>query len=135
MKKIILTTILVAIFWSAFDFLIHNVYLDPEYQSTPGLWRTKEEIFSFWWMPLLTVVASFFFVWTYCCDVGNKSFKKGTVFGTKIGVIMGLGWFGMYCVLPISMHLAVVWGLSTVFALALGGAIVGKMIKECGCPK
>lgn len=138
MKKIVLSSFLIFIVWSLFDFFVHGLLFQDFYEKTSSLWRPMKEIQSFWWVHIITFTCAFLFSWLYCCHTSNehKSIYKGVSFGAKIGAIFGLIMgYGLYAIMPIPLSMAHAWFISTFLAFAVGGILAASVIKDCQCPR
>lgn len=130
MKKIILSVVAVFIAWSIMDYLIHGWILRSSYEATASLWRPMGEM-KMGVMYLAVLIASIPFVVIF-----SRFFsKRGIASGLKYGLWFGLGTgvsmgYGSYSVMPIPYHMAFTWFLGSVIEAAIGGMIVGAIIKE-----
>ena len=134
LKRNVLAVLAVFVAWSVLDIVIHGVILGQTYKDTAQMWRPENEMK----MGLLHVVgfiSAVAFVCLYACFVGRKSVARGIafglVFGLGIGVSMG---YGTYAVQPIPYKLALTWFLGTVVEAAVGGLLVGAIVKETPSP-
>ena len=129
-KRFLLAVVAVFIAWSLLDFIIHGLVLKSTYEATASLWRPMEQM-KMGVMHVATAVYALAFVAIYAALVTPKSMaaslKYGTLFGVATGVSMG---FGSYSVMPIPLHLAVVWCVGALVEMIVAGAIVGAVIKE-----
>ena len=130
MKKIILSTIAVFLAWSVMDFILHSVILSASYAATASLWRPMGEM-KMGVMYVAGLIASLAFVVIFARFFSNKGIitglKYGLWFGLGAGVSMG---YGSYSVMPIPYHMAFTWFLGSVIEGAVGGIILGAIIKE-----
>lgn len=136
MKKILISTGAIFVFWFLFDFLVHGVLLKGLYEQTASLWRPMAEIQGAWWMHLISIAIAFIFSWLWCCSVKNemRNPKGGLCFGSKLGTIYGLSMgLGMYAVMPIPMALALSWMVASIVSFAGAGLIAALIIKDCCC--
>jgi hypothetical protein len=111
------------------DFAIHGVILASSYASTPSLWRPMSEM-KMTVMYLSVLIAALCFVLVYVLFFARRGvsigLRYGVVFGVGAGVSMG---YGSYSVMPIPYHMALTWFMGTVFEAAVGGAIVGAIVR------
>ena len=130
MKRIILAVIAVFVLWQALDFVIHGLILMKTYEATASLWRPMAEM-KMGLMRVVGVLTAIAFVCLYAWLIRDKSvatgLSYGLIFGVATGVSMG---FGTYCVVPVPLMLAVVWCAGTLVETALGGVLVGWIVKE-----
>ena len=130
MKRIILSVVALFIAWSVMDFIMHGVILKSAYTATGSLWRPMAEM-KMGVMYVSVLIASIAFVLIFSQFFSKKGvgmgLKNGLCFGIATGVSMG---YGSYSVMPIPYHMAFTWFLGSVIEAAIGGMIVGAIIKE-----
>lgn len=130
MKRIVLAVIAVFVLWQVLDFVIHGLILMKTYQETASLWRPMAEM-KMGLMRLVGLLTATAFVCLYAWLIRAKSVATGLSYGLVFGVASGVSMgFGTYCVMPIPLFLAVVWCAGTLIEMALGGALVGWIVKE-----
>jgi hypothetical protein len=132
MKRVILAVVVVFLAWSVMDFVIHGVILASSYAATPSLWRPMQEM-KMAVMYLTVLIAALCFVLVYALFFADKTIstglRYGVLFGVGVGVSMG---YGSYSVMPIPYHMALTWFLGSVVEAAVGGVILGAIVrKEC----
>ncbi len=127
MKRFALMSVAGFIFIFLSDWVIHGMLLMDMYEQTPQLWRVPEDMEVYFpWMTvnqiLLTLVLAFIFTRNF----EGKGMMEGVRFGVMFGLLTGLGAFGSYAYMPISLTLAFAWlgsmlvqvtGLGVIFAL------------------
>jgi hypothetical protein len=130
MKKIILSTIAVFLTWSIIDYILHGVILSSSYEATASLWRPMEEM-KMGVMYIAGLIAALAFVVVFARFFSEKGIitglKYGLWFGLGAGVSMG---YGTYSVMPIPYYMALTWFLGTLIEAAVGGIVLGAIIKE-----
>jgi len=130
MKKAILAVIAVFVAWSAMDFVIHGVLLRASYAATASLWRPMGEMKTAV-MYVTVFLASLCFVLVYALFFSRKGvptgLQYGLLFGLGTGVSMG---YGSFAVMPIPYHMAFTWFLGSVIEAAVGGMILGSIVRE-----
>ena len=128
-KRIILATLAVFALWSALDFVIHGLILGETYKATAQIWRPMAEM-KMGLIRIVTLISAVVFVCIYAGFVSNKTvcraIQYGVLFGIGAGVSMG---YGTYAVLPMPYKIALVWFLGTVVETALGGWVLGLIVK------
>ena len=130
-KRFAICTLIGFAFIFIFDFIVHGILLAPMYAETANLWRTLEEMENFRNYALLsqlalTVVLAFIFTRHF----EGKGIKEGIRFGSMLGVLMGIGAFGMYPYMPIPMELALAWFVSSFVEITLLGVIFSLIYKN-----
>jgi len=130
MKKLILSTIAVFFAWSVMDYIIHGMILGSSYAATASLWRPMGEM-KMGVMYVSVLIAALSFVVIFAQFFA----KKGIAAGLKYGLWLGLGagvsmGYGSYSVMPIPYHMAFTWFVGSIIEAAIGGMIVGAIIKK-----
>ena len=123
MKKIIISTVVLFIVWTAMDFFFHGYLLKDAYLATADLWRPMEEakmgLNSF----VVLVTAAIF---TIIYVVLIKRHSMGTVLlygflsGLSVGVAAG---YGSYAFMPIPYFMALIW-----FAVPIAKGVIGGIL-------
>ena len=130
MKRVILAVIAVFVAWSVMDFVIHGVILSSSYAATASLWRPMPEMKTSV-MYISVFIAALSFVFIYSLFFSRKGIRTGLqyglLFGLGAGVSMG---YGSYSVMPIPYHMAFTWFIGSVIEAAVGGVILGSIIRE-----
>lgn len=130
MKNNIIAIVVLFVAWSAIDFVVHGQLLASAYEATASLWRPVEEMKA-GLMSLVTLLIAIVFVFGYAKLVAAKSLVSGVHYGLAIGLVVALGFgFGTYGYMPIPMSMALTWFCYAVVSYLIGGAIVGKLVKE-----
>lgn len=129
-KRVLVAVIVVFVAWSAMDFVIHGVILRASYAATASLWRPTSEMKTSV-LYLSVFIAALAFVLIYSQFFSRKGIatglQYGLLFGLGTGVSMG---YGSYSVMPIPYHMALTWFLGTLVEAAIGGVILGAVIRE-----
>jgi hypothetical protein len=130
MKEISLATVAIFIVWSVLNFLVHGILLQPAYEETAELWRSKGEIkiglgyfVSFMSALGFVLIYKYFFIQKSL----NTALKFGLIYGLVAGANMG---FGTYAYMPISPFLAWVWFIDIAVGGLVAGWVVGLMVKS-----
>jgi hypothetical protein len=130
MKRVLLAVVAVFLAWSVLDFVIHGVILASSYAATPALWRPMNEMKTSV-MYISVLVAALCFVLVYTLFFARKGIstglRYGVLFGVGVGVSMG---YGSYSVMPIPYHMALTWFLGSVVEAAVGGVILGAIVRK-----
>jgi hypothetical protein len=129
-KRVILAVVAVFLAWSVMDFVIHGVILASSYAATPSLWRPMNEMkTSVLYISVLIAALSFVLVYSlFFARRGiSTGLQYGLLFGLGVGVSMG---YGSYSVMPIPYHMALTWFLGSLVEAAVGGVILGAIIRE-----
>lgn len=130
LRKAIIATAVIFILWSIIDFIMHGFILGGAYAQTAILWRPMEEM-SIWLIYLVTVITAVAFTLIYSLFIQDKKIstavKYGLLFGLGTGFSMG---YGSYAAMPIPAIIAHTWFLGTLVKTALGGVVLGVLVKK-----
>ena len=129
-RQIQLAIIVVFLFWSAVDYILHDYILTSSYKSTTDLWRASydEKIFTTY---LVVFVASLIFVSIYSMFFKTKTVKAGLIYGFLYGICAGITvGYGTYASMPIPKLVALGWFLGFTLKGLIGGGVLGLMVKE-----
>jgi hypothetical protein len=130
MIRILLAILAVFAAWSVLDFVMHGVVLAAAYQATAQLWRPMNQM-KMIVLHVTTLIAAIAFVIIYVRLISPKDIIRGLEYGLLFGIAAGVSMgFGTYSVMPIPLYMASVWLLGSIVEMALGGIIVGAIIKE-----
>jgi hypothetical protein len=130
LKRLLGSSLLILIVWTALDVLIHRVLLRQVYEDSASLWRPFDQM-----NVVLIYVVTFIligtFVFTYWLLVGPKSLAAGIRLGAYIGLALGISaGFGTYIHMPIPLSLAWAWMFGGWLKGVAAGAILGALITE-----
>jgi len=129
--RLLIAIVVGFIFVFGAEFVIHTIWLGPDYKATPQLWRPENEMMArFLWMVVGQFVAAATFVILWAFGPAYRA-DMGTAFA--YGLLMGL--FAQahtiisYVVTPMPGELAAKWffsGLAEAIVLALITAAIYK---------
>ncbi len=110
MKRLLLAFVVAYVVLFATDFLIHHVWLGPDYAATQQIWRPEADMKGrMMWMiggQVLMVIA-FVLLWTRWADTARVSCAFG--FGLLMGAFSGVWAIVLYVILPMPGALAAKW--------------------------
>ncbi len=130
-KKFIIAVVAVFIFFSAFDYVFHEILMKDAYEATANLWRPDEVIDQYFlWFMLGQFIFTLGFVALF-----TKAFKRGGIAeGAIFGLLLSILFFGnlsiWHAVLPSTGGLIVNWIIGTTIELILAGVIVAFIYKN-----
>jgi hypothetical protein len=131
MKKI-LAAVAVFVTWEILDFVVHGVILKSAYAATANLWRPEDEMIM-WVMFVAVFIAAVAFVAVFDRFFARKNARTGLGYGVWFGVGAGVSMgYGTYAVMPIPYAMAVTWCLGGIVEGALGGLVLGAILRERG---
>jgi len=130
MKRGLLAVVVLFIFWSLADYLIHGVLLSSMYQATSSLWRPMAEMKMFL-IYITVLISAIIFVLIYTLFFKNKGIGSGLGYGFLYGLGAGISMgYGTYAVLPIPYKMALIWFVGTVVEATLGGLLLGLLLSN-----
>ena len=130
-KKFIIAVVTVFIFFSAFDYVFHEILLKDAYEATSNLWRPDEVIDQYFlWFMLGQFIFTLGFVALF-----TKAFKRGGIAeGAIFGLLLSILFFGnlsiWHAVLPSTGGLIINWIIGTTIELIIAGIIVAFIYKN-----
>ena len=130
-KKFIIAVITVFIFFSAFDYVFHEILMKDAYEATSNLWRPDEVMDQYFlWFMLGQFIFTLGFVGLFA-----KAFKRGGIAeGVIFGLLLSILFFGnlsiWHAVLPSTGGLIINWIIGTTIELILAGIIVAFIFKN-----
>lgn len=106
----------------ASDFLIHALWLNPEYKATAQLWRTDPEMFTrFHWMLAAQLLGAVAFMMIWAQWIASSSMVTGSNFGLWFGLAQGIWAIIFYVVAPLPGEIAAKWfGAGVLQSIVLG---------------
>jgi len=130
MIRAILAVVAVFVVWTGLDMVIHGVILADAYAATAELWRPMDEM-KMYLIHLVVLISATAFVAIYAVLCARKGIMiavgYGVLFGVASGISMG---YGTYAVMPIPYTMAMVWFWGCVVEAALGGVLLGLILKK-----
>lgn len=143
-KACLISIVAVTLFLMGYGYVVHQIWLMPDYQATADMWRTPEEMKAFFpWCMLFPIAFAAIFTclfkkfqkgYAVCCPESAGSCcpikSGGMCFGLKLGLLLGLLMAQSYIWMPIPYELAVKW-----FFAGLGeglgvGIILGMITRK-----
>lgn len=133
MKKLVLATIVAYIVLMGTNYLVHSVWLMPDYNAIPASHRTAEAIMHrFWAMALGQLFFAAMFAYIYTRGRENKPWLAQ---GVRFGIVMTL-----MTVIPYSLsewvvylvphQLAIKWMIAGTIQLLIVGVVVAAICQE-----
>ena len=112
------------------DYLIHGVWLMPDYNATKALWRPESEMGAhFPWMLLAQFLCAATFVIVWAMGFAGRCVGTGILFGLVMGVFQQVWALIDYVVIPIPGELAVKWFCAGLVQAALLGMVTALIYK------
>ncbi len=122
-RRLILAVVVAFIFIFATDFLIHGLWLKPDYEATKELWRPEAEMTArFPWMLVAQLIAAITFVWIWALGLAARGTSAlACAYGFLIGLAVQETTIVTYVVSPFPPELALKWFCSGIAqAIVLG---------------
>lgn len=132
LSKLILPIISVFVLVFVYGYVVHSILLSDIYQQTPHLWRTFEDMQSYFPFMLISELAFssiFTLFYAYLLERLRVSLK-GWQFGLGIGAIFASILFGVYVYLPISFTLTLLWVVDALVEPGLCGVLLSYIYKK-----
>jgi hypothetical protein len=135
-KRLILAIIAGWVVIFGTDFLIHGLWLKPDYEATKAIWRPDNEMQAhFCWMLFAQFLCAATFVIIWAKGVGGGSIKCGFFFGLLMGLFQQVWAIVDYVVLPMPGELAVKWFCSGLAQAILLGIVTALVYKPLASPQ
>jgi hypothetical protein len=114
----------------ATDFLIHGVWLVPDYKATESLWRPESEMQSrFHWLLFAQILCAVTFVIIWAKGAAGTSMGTAIGFGVLMGLFQQIWAIVNYVVIPMPGALAAKWFFSGVVQAVLLAVITALIYK------
>jgi len=128
-KKFWLAFIAVFVTAEVFNFLIHGVLLQAEYQASASVWR-PDMMRLMWVYHVLSLVASFFFTFIFSKGYEGKGIVEGVRFGLYIGIWLSMSMaYGTYAMIAVPYAMAVKWFLGGIVEYVVMGIVAAAILK------
>ena len=127
-KRLLLSIVLITVFISLFDFVVHGVLLSSAYGETKEVWRSESGMMSRMWLQYLCYfISSIGFVTIWALAFPNKGIKCGAIYGFLVGLISSAGMLINFVFLPIPNRFISPWLLSGMIVSILMGMLVSLL--------
>src|SRR4030081_1253806 len=101
MKRLILAIALGFVVIFATDFLIHGVWLKPDYEATKAIWRPETEMQAHgYWFFIEEIICAATFVIFWAKGFAGRSVGTGVVLGLLVGLFQQTWVLVNYAILP-----------------------------------
>jgi hypothetical protein len=130
MKRLLLAIVVGFVVIFATDFLIHGLWLKPDYEATKAIWRPEAEMQAHgYWFFIAQILCAATFVIIWAKGFAGGSIGCGVVFGLLMGLFQQIWVLVNYAIIPMPGDLAVKWffsGLAQAVLLGIATALVYK---------
>jgi hypothetical protein len=129
-KRLLLAIIAGFIVVFGTDYLIHGIWLMPDYEATKSLWRTDDDMQSHFFRMLsaqFLIAATFVIVWAK--GFAGRSLGTAVSIGLLMGVFQQTWAMILFVVMPLPAELAMKWffgGLAQAVLLGIVTSLVYK---------
>ena len=115
-------------------FVIHAVLMADTYEALAHVFRPKEEMDSMMGIMFVSsAVGLFLFCYIFTKGYEGKGIMEGVRYGALMGLFLGISTsIDAYVIYPITQELAMIWLVSSVVGLAIGGAVFAAIYKPLG---
>lgn len=112
------------------DYLIHGVWLMPDYKATQSLWRPDAEMQThFLWMLLAQFLCAATAAIIWAMGFAGRPVSTGIVFGLIMGMFQQVWVMINYVVIPMPGDLAAKWYFSGLAQAVLLGIVLALVYK------
>lgn len=128
--RLLISIVVGFIFISASDFVIHGLWLAPDYKATENLWRPEAEMQArFGWMLTAQLLTGLAFVVIWAMGFAGRSLGTGATFGLFMGLAQQVWAIMWFVVAPLPAAIAGKWFLSGVLQAIILGIIIAAVYK------
>jgi len=130
MKRLLLAMAAAFAITYAFDFLVHGVWLRPDYLAAQSLWRPPAEMRTFQhWVTVAQLIAVATFVLLWAKGFAGRDIGTGILFGLLVGMSQHVWAIVNYVAMPVPGALAAKWFLAGVAEGVLLGIATALIYK------
>jgi hypothetical protein len=135
MKRLFLGIVVAYLVIFGTDYLIHEVWLKPDYEATKSIWRPEADMQSrFYWLILAQIICAVTFVIIWAKGVVVGSVGNGIGFGLLMGLFQQIWVMVNYVIIPMPSELAVKWFFSGLVQAVLIGITTALVYKPKTVP-
>jgi hypothetical protein len=129
-KRLLLAMVAVYAITYASDFLVHGVWLRPDYQAAKSLWRPTEEMRSYQpWVYVAQFISVVTFVLVWAIGFAGRGIAIGIVFGLLMGMSQHVWAIVNYIAMPVPGALAAKWFVGGVAEAVVSGLVIALIYK------
>ena len=112
------------------DFLVHGVWLKPDYEAAKSLWRPPTEMRTLGhWITLAQIISVVTFVIIWAKGFAGRDIVTGIIFGLLIGMSQHVWAIVNYVAMPVPGALAAKWFLAGTAESVLLGIVIALIYK------
>ena len=123
--------VVVFIVMQSIGFVVHTMLMADTYANLGSVMRAENEMNDMMWMMMLSgVIMIFMFCYIFTKGYEGTGIMEGVRFGLMVGIMMaGAMAIDPHVIFPLPSDVAVVWLLTGVGTLVLGGAVFAAIYK------
>ncbi len=130
LKRLIVSIIVLTLFLSVFDFIVHAVLLGNAYGETAETWRSEAEMMSRMWLQYVCYLVTMIgFVVLWALAFPGKGVKCGAIYGFIVGLMTSAGMLLNFVFLPIPDRFILPWLASGMIGTILLGILVALIYR------
>ena len=134
-KRFLLAIVAVFAVTYGSDYLIHGVWLRPDYLAAQSLWRPPQEMRTFGhWVTLAQIIAVVTFVLLWAKGFAGRDIGTGILFGLLVGMSQHVWAIVNYVAFPVPGALAAKWFLAGVAEGVVLGIVTSLVYKPKSAP-
>ena len=129
-KRLLLAIVTAFAITYASDYLVHGLWLRPEYMAAKSLWRPSEEMRTFeHWVLVAQIISVMTFVLVWVIGFGGRGIATGIVFGLLMGMSQHVWAIVNYVAMPVPGTLAAKWFVGGVAEAIVQGMVISLVYK------
>lgn len=130
-KRYFFSSIILFLFIFLSDFVVHGQLLKGLYEQTKHLWRSEEEMETYFSVMLMVQIAMALLIsYMFTRNYEGRGIGEGIRFGALIGCFWGIMMAGAYAYMPVPNTLAYAWAVSGFVQGVLAGIILSFTYKN-----
>lgn len=130
-QRWLIGSLVVFVFFFLFEFLLHGVLMEAEYQKIADISRSEADMLEkFYFIPLGELIMAFFFCLIFTKGYENKGIMEGVRYGLLISIGFGLaGFLIQYAVYPYPFSTIIWWTVGTIVEMVIAGILIAIIYK------
>jgi hypothetical protein len=136
MKRLLLALAAVFVITYASDFLVHGVWLRPDYLAAQSLWRPPTEMRTYGhWVTVAQLLSAVTFVLIWAKGFAGRNIVMGMVFGLLMGMSQHVWAIVNYVAMPVPGALAAKWFVAGVAEAVVLGIVTALIYRPKAAPE
>jgi hypothetical protein len=130
LKRLLLAIVTAFAITYAADFVVHSLWLRPEYMAAKSLWRPPQEMRTFQhWVFIAQIMSVMTFVLVWAVGFAGRGIATGIVFGLLMGISQHVWAIVNYVAMPVPGTLATKWFVAGVAEAVVQGMVISLTYK------